>query len=142
MRGVMDNNIRCVLVKPHMKPKIIKIGNNTGSFRSCIGGSYCILHVPELGNRIGLIIREEGKVFTPEKNRPLFDESGKLCGCIYGNFFAVGMEDEVFRSLTDKELIQVTRLYEQPYQIMIDEHNNHFVACIPEQPWDSEAESC
>ena len=79
---------------------------------------------------------------TPEKNRPLFDESGILCGCIYGNFFAVGMEDEVFRSLTDKELIQVTRLYEQPYQIMIDEHNNHFVACIPEQPWDSEAESC
>jgi len=44
--------------------------------------------------------------------------------------------------LTDKELIQVTRLYEQPYQIMIDEHNNHFVACIPEQPWDSEVESC
>ena len=74
-----------------------------------------------MGDSIGLLVREEGHIFSPEKNRPLFDENGNVYGCIYGDFCVVGLEKQSFRSLTNKEVILVQRLYETPYNIIIDD---------------------
>ena len=132
----MNGNVRCILVRPHTLPEEITLNNTPSAFEERIGGSYIILTIPQLGDSIGLLVREEGHIFSPEKNRPLFDENGNVYGCIYGDFCVVGLEKQSFRSLTNKEVILVQRLYETPYNIIIDESNNHFVACIPETGWE------
>ena len=143
MKQKLNNSkIRCILVRPHRLPEILRINNSLSSFEKGVGGTVDRILVPELGDQICLLIRKEGFIFTPEKNRPLFDDKGNPYDCIYGSFFIVGMEGGAFRSLDDRELVRALRLYEQPYKIIIDDNNNHFIACIPEEPSEMEAVQC
>ena len=137
-----DSTIRCILVRPHKLPEIIQTNNSILSFEKGVGGTVEKILIPELGDKIVLLVRKEGSVFTPEKNRPLFDDKGNPYDCIYGSFFIVGTDGGTFRSLNDRELVTALRLYEQPYKIIIDDNNNHFIACIPEEPSEMEAVQC
>ena len=139
MKEQHENNlIRCLLVRPHRLPEELEIDNTIHAIEKVVGGKTAVMDIPELGSSIAVIIREEADVFTPEKNRPLFDREGKPCGCIYGDFIIAGIRNGSFRSLSDSELARAERNYRQPYEITIEEKNN-FVACIPEQPLKPEA---
>lgn len=132
------NLIRCLLVRPHRLPEELNIDNCLQAVEKLVGGKTSMMDIPELGSSIAVIIREEADIFTPEKNRPLFDKEGKPCGCIYGNFIVAGIRDGMLRSLSDSELAKAERNYRQPYEIIIEKKSN-FVACIPEQPLMPEA---
>lgn len=134
-----ERKIRCILVRPHQLPEELHIANTISSIEKQIGGSFTLMDIPELGNGIAVIIRKEADIFSPEKNRPLFDHDGRPYGCICGDFIVAGLSDGLFRSLSESEYVRVKRKYEQPYKIVIEKNNNNFVACIPEQPAGNEA---
>jgi len=108
------NLMRVVYVEPHKAPYIAEIESSLQGEQRAVGG---LIELIENDDGTCLIANEEAKLIGMEGNRRIFDGSV----IIAGPFFICGDGGEMFRSLTDEEVVKYMDRFAQPEDISHEE---------------------
>ena len=112
----MEEKLTVVKVEPQKMPEVVTIGSNLEELQKAVGGSIEVVYPYE--DYVGLLMNEEGKLLGMELNRALKDEYGQIYDIIAGTFYVVGLGEDDFCSLTDKQIETYLSKYDQPYLYM------------------------
>lgn len=112
----MEDMLTVVKVEPQKMPEVVTIGNSLEELQKAVGGNIEVVYPYE--DYVGLLMNEEGKLRGMELNRALKDEYGQIYDIIAGTFYVVGLGDDDFCSLTDRQIETYLGKYDQPYLYM------------------------
>lgn len=93
---LLEEKVKCLLVKPNEEPKVIEIPNTLESFQNVVGG---LIEVVRLSETVYLVCNEEGKLLNLPFNREIF--SGK--DYIAGDFIICAFDKNEDPTSLDKE---------------------------------------
>ncbi len=107
---MLEEKIKCLLVKPYELPKEIEIDNTLEAKQKLVGGWIEQAFIPK-DESIVLICNEEGKINGMKPNRDIGHD------IIFGPFLIVGndFENGGYKSLTDEQILN--------YKIRFDKHS-------------------
>lgn len=97
-----DNPMKILVVEPMNRPHVQEIDGSLASMQKLVGGT--IQTVYPFDDPVALICNDEGKLMNLPCNRFLYDEHRNPYDVICGTFFVVGVGDENFKSLTDRQI--------------------------------------
>lgn len=108
------NLMRVVYVEPHKAPYVADIARTLEAEQKAVGGL-----IEPIDNDDGtcLVGNEEAKLIGLEGNRRIGDGSSIMAGA----FFVCGDGGEVFRSLTDEEVVKYMERFAEPEEISKEE---------------------
>lgn len=99
------DTLTVVVVKAGELPEVAVIPNELHEFQRIVGGYIEVLYLPD---GTALVVNETGKIDGLEPNFEIcLDGEGRLWDEIVGDVFFVGVGEEDFVSLTDKEVIKI-----------------------------------
>jgi len=102
--------IKVLVVEPGRPPYPAEIPHNLESLQHQVGGLIQVLY-PFPSPDAAIVCNDEGKLLGLPWNRPLFDEQGNIYDIITGTFLVVGLTDDDFCSLTDKQITDYTTAF-------------------------------
>ncbi len=107
---MLEEKIKCLLVKPYELPKEIEIDNTLEAKQKLVGGWIEQAFIPK-DESIVLICNEEGKINGMKPNRDIGHD------IIFGPFLIVGndYENGGYKSLTSEQILN--------YKIRFDKHS-------------------
>jgi hypothetical protein len=104
-----DNSMKVLVVEPLKRPYVQEIDGSLASMQKLVGGT--IQAVYPFADPVALICNDEGKLMNLPCNRFLYDEHRNPYDVICGTFFVVGVGDENFKSLTDRQIRKYHEMY-------------------------------
>ena len=104
-----DNPMKVLVVEPMKRPHVQEIDGSLASVQKLVGGT--IQAVYPFDDPVALICNDEGKLMNLPCNRFLYDEQQNPYDVICGTFFVVGVGDENFKSLTDRQIRKYHEMY-------------------------------
>lgn len=110
-----DNLMRVVYVEPHKAPYIADIAHTLEAEQKAVGDG--LIELIDNGDGTFLVGNEESKLRGMDGNRRIGDGSS----IIAGPFFVCGDACEVFRSLTDEEVMRYMARFAEPEDIPPEE---------------------
>ena len=107
---MLEEKIKCLLVKPYELPEELVIDNTLEAKQKLVGGWIEQAFIPK-DESIVLICNEEGKINGMKPNRDIGHD------IIFGPFLIVGndFENGGYKSLTDEQILN--------YKIRFDKHS-------------------
>lgn len=108
----MQELIDVVVVEPGQKPYKKTIKNDLTKLQQEVDG-YIEVLCP-FKDRVAIVCNEEGKIVSMTPNRALFDDNGRVYDVISGTFLIVGLGEENFISLTEKQIESFIEIYKRP----------------------------
>lgn len=111
-----EEKITALLIKPYYEPQVVEISNTLEAKQKAVGGYIEVLH--PFDENVTLICNEEGKITGLALNRGLYDERGKLCEIIAGDFLLCAEKGEDFASLTPEQIAKYTARFKQPEEFI------------------------
>ena len=108
----MDEKMKVLVVEPMKTPYIKEIDKGLDSLQKEVGGYIEAVYPFE--DRVGIICNEEGKLLGLKLNRALRDDDGEIYDVISGTFLVVGLGDEDFTSLNDKQIEKFSEMFKSP----------------------------
>ena len=107
---MLEEKIKCLLVKPYELPEEIEIDNTLEAKQKLVGGWIEQAFLPK-DDSVVLICNEEGKINGMKPNRDIGHD------IIFGPFLIVGndFENGGYKSLTDEQILN--------YKIRFDKHS-------------------
>lgn len=107
---MLEDKIKCLLVKPYELPKEIEIDNTLEAKQKLVGGWIEQAFLPK-DDSVVLICNEEGKINGMKPNRDIGHD------IIFGPFLIVGndYENGGYKSLTSEQILN--------YKIRFDKHS-------------------
>ena len=107
---MLEEKIKCLLVKPYELPKEIEIDNTLEAKQKLVGGYIEHAFLPK-DDSVVLICNEEGKINGMKPNRDIGHD------IIFGPFLIVGndFENGGYKSLTSEQILN--------YKIRFDKHS-------------------
>ena len=107
---MLEEKIKCLLVKPYELPKEIEIDNTLEAKQKLVGGYIEQAFLPK-DDSVVLICNEEGKINGMKANRDIGHD------IIFGPFLIVGndFENGGYKSLTSEQILN--------YKIRFDKHS-------------------
>lgn len=107
---MVEDKIKCLLVKPYELPKEIEIDNTLEEKQKLVGGYIEQAFLPK-DDSVVLICNEEGKINGMKPNRDIGHD------IIFGPFLIVGndYENGGYKSLTSEQILN--------YKIRFDKHS-------------------
>lgn len=107
---MLEEKIKCLLVKPYELPKEIEIDNTLEAKQKLVGGYIEQAFLPK-DDSVVLICNEEGKINGMKPNRDIGHD------IIFGPFLIVGndYENGGYKSLTSEQILN--------YKIRFDKHS-------------------
>ena len=107
---MLEEKIKCLLVKPYELPKEIEIDNTLEAKQKLVGGYREQAFLPK-DDSVVLICNEEGKINGMKPNRDIGHD------IIFGPFLIVGndYENGGYKSLTSEQILN--------YKIRFDKHS-------------------
>lgn len=107
---MLEEKIKCLLVKPYELPKEIEIDNTLEAKQKLVGGWIEQAFLPK-DDSVVLICNEEGKINGMKPNRDIGHD------IIFGPFLIVGndYENGGYKSLTSEQILN--------YKIRFDKHS-------------------
>ena len=107
---MLEEKIKCLLVKPYELPKEIEIDNTLEAKQKLVGGYIEQAFLPK-DDSVVLICNEEGKINGMKPNRDIGHD------IIFGPFLIVGndFENGGYKSLTSEQILN--------YKIRFDKHS-------------------
>ena len=107
---MLEEKIKCLLVKPYELPKEIEIDNTFEAKQKLVGGWIEQAFLPK-DDSVVLICNEEGKINGMKPNRDIGHD------IIFGPFLIVGndFENGGYKSLTSEQILN--------YKIRFDKHS-------------------
>lgn len=107
---MLEEKIKCLLVKPYELPKEIEIDNTLEAKQKLVGGWIEQAFLPK-DSSVVLICNEEGKINGMKPNRDIGHD------IIFGPFLIVGndYENGGYKSLTSEQILN--------YKIRFDKHS-------------------
>ena len=112
-----DNLMKIVYVEPNRKPFVSEIEHKLDAEQKAVKGYIEVIYIGD--NDVCLVGNEEAKLMGMEGNRRIGEST-----IIAGPFFAVGLTEDDFRSLTDAEVEKYMECFKEPHQISQDEVNS------------------
>ena len=104
--------MKVIKVKPAIEPEVKEIECELETLQAEVEGYIqCIYPFDE---PVGIICNDEGKLIGLPLNRSLRDEDGEIIDIIAGNFLVVGLSEDNFCSLTDKQISKYMQLFRMP----------------------------
>lgn len=107
--------MKTLVVEPGKAPYRKEIGSDLKSLQHEVGGLIQALYPFE--DEVAIICNGEGKLHNLPPNRFLYDEEGNAYDLIAGTFLVVGLTEDDFGSLTEKQIEFYTELYADPPNI-------------------------
>ncbi len=104
-----DNPMTVLVVEPMKRPHVQEIDGSLASMQKLVGGT--IQAVYPFDDPVALICNDEGKLMNLPCNRFLYDEQRNPYDVICGTFFVVGVGEENFKSLTDRQIRKYHEMY-------------------------------
>lgn len=104
--------MKTVVVEPHRAAYEKEIGSDLESLQHEVGGLIQALYPFE--DDVALICNDEGKLHNLPPNRFLYDEEGNVYDLIAGTFLVVGLTEDDFGSLTEKQIETYLEMYPEP----------------------------
>ena len=104
-----DNSMKVLVVEPMKRPYVQEIDGSLASMQKLVGGT--IQAVYPFDDPVALICNDEGKLMNLPCNRFLYDEQRNPYDVICGTFFVVGVGEENFKSLTDRQIRKYHEMY-------------------------------
>lgn len=111
-----DTEMTVLVVEPEKKPYVKTISNGLSSLQHEVGGSIEAVYPFE--DEVALVMNENGKLDGLPLNRALYDNDGHIYDVIAGTFLVVGLGEEDFDSLTDRDVEKFSALYAVPQMFM------------------------
>lgn len=107
---MIEEKIKCLLVKPYELPQEIEIDNTLEAKQKLVGGWIEQAFLPK-DDSVVLICNEEGKINGMKANRDIGHD------IIFGPFLIVGndFENGAYKSLTNEQILN--------YKIRFDKHS-------------------
>lgn len=113
----MDNGkITVLVVEPQKKPYVKGIEPGLESLQREVGGY--IQAVYPFDSPCAIVCGEESKLNGEPLNRALRDDEGHIYDVIAGTFLVVGLGEETFTSLSDKNMKEMSELFGTPELFM------------------------
>lgn len=113
----MDNEkITVLVVEPKKKPYVKKIESGLESLQREVGGY--IQAVYPFDSPCAIVCDEEAKLKGSPLNRALRDDEGHIYDVISGTFLVVGLGEENFASLSDKDMKDMSERFGTPELFM------------------------
>lgn len=100
-----------VYVEPNRKPFVSEIEHTLKAEQKAVGGLIELVYNDD--GKTAVVCNEEGKLIGMEGNRRLDDGTS----IIAGPFFAVGLTEDDFRSLTESEVTKYMDRFKEPEEI-------------------------
>ena len=130
----MENKkMKVLVVEPMKKPYAKEIDSGLASLQHEVGGYIQAIYPWEEPR--ALVCDEESKLKGAELNRALRDEAGHIYDIVAGTFLIVGLSEDDFTSLTDKQIQQFSEKFAAPEMFL---RINHTIVVMPVE--DSEDE--
>lgn len=107
--------MKTVVVEPHRAAYEKEIGSDLESLQHEVGG--LIQAIYPFKDDVALICNDEGKLHNLPPNRFLYDEEGNAYDIIVGTFLVVGLTEDDFGSLTEKQIETYLEMYSEPPDI-------------------------
>ena len=105
-----DNLMKIVYVEPNRKPFVSEIEHKLDAEQQAVKGYIEVIYIGD--NDVCLVGNEEAKLMGMEGNRRIGEST-----IIAGPFFAVGLTEDDFRSLSDEEASKYMEVFKNPEQI-------------------------
>lgn len=121
----MQEYINAVIVKPGERAYKTTIKNNLETLQLHVGGYIEVLY--PFKEPVALICNEEGKINGAELNRAIVNEDGKVYDVIAGTFLIVGVDEDDFTSLTQKQADAFVEIYRHPQAFVRTKSGLHVV---------------
>lgn len=107
--------MKTVVVEPYRVAYEKEVGSDLESLQHEVGGFIEALY--PFKDDVALICNEEGKLHNLPPNRFLYDEEGNAYDLIAGTFLVVGLTEDDFGSLTEKQIETYLEMYSKPPNI-------------------------
>ena len=122
-----DNPLKVLVVEPMKRPYVQKIDGSLASMQKLVGGTIQAVYPFE--DPVALVCNDEGKLLTLPYNRFLYDENRNPYDVVCGTFFVVGVGEENFKSLTDRQIRKYHDMYSREFILPVQgkerkEHND------------------
>lgn len=101
----------CLKVEPHLAPYPVDVEDSLQSLQNEVDGFIEVVY-PLKDEPIAIICNEEGKLLNLEPNRTLYDDQGYPLDVICGTFLVVGLEEDHFTSLDQRQIHLLSMLLE------------------------------
>lgn len=101
--------MKIVVVEPQKPAYTKEIESGLESLQREVGG--LIQEIYLYGDKVALICNEEGKLHNLPPNRLLYDDTGEVYDIIAGTFLVVGLTEDNFGSLTEKQIETYLEVY-------------------------------
>lgn len=113
----MDNEkITVLVVEPEKKPYVKEIESGLESLQREVGGY--IQAVYPFNSPCAIVCDDEAKLNGKPLNRALRDDEGHIYDVIAGTFLIVGLGEENFTSLSDKDMKEMSERFAVPELFM------------------------
>lgn len=105
--------MKVVVVEPYKSAYEQEIDPNLKSLQGAVGGLIEVIY--PFSDSVGIICNDEAKLHNLPPNRILYDEeTGMPYDIICGTFLVVGLTEEDFGSLTEKQIETYLEMYSNP----------------------------
>lgn len=116
-----ENIMMALLIAPEKEPKQVCFENTLENLQGFVGG--WIESVRPFNDNVAIICNEEGKLDGLPLNRTISTDC--FHDIIAGNFLVVGIGEEDFCSLTEKQIDRYKEMFQEPeffkYPIKLDD---------------------
>lgn len=101
--------MKVLVVRPMEMPEVQEIDHTLSAMQELVGGT--IQAVYPFDDPVALVCNDEGKLLGLPWNRALTDDHGVPYDIVCGTFFVVGIGDEAFTSLTERQIEKYRKKY-------------------------------
>ena len=104
--------MKVLMVEPGKSPYETEIEGGLESLQAAVGGDIQATYPYD--DLVALICNEEGKYMGLPLNRALYDDEGRMCDIVAGNFLIVGLGEEDFTDLPAELMEKFSEQFKYP----------------------------
>ena len=108
-----DNLLKVLVVEPRKRPYVQEIDGSLASMQKLVGGTIQTVH--PFDDAVALVCHDEGKLLNLPYNRFLYDKNHQPYDVVCGTFFVVGVGEDNFKSLTDRQIRKYNDMYSREF---------------------------
>ena len=97
-----ENTLSVLKIAPGQYPQQVEIDNDLKALQQAVGG-FIGASYPFADDPVAIVYNDDGKLMGLPLNRALRDENGEMYDAVAGDFLVVGLGEEDFASLLNKD---------------------------------------
>ena len=101
--------MKVIMFNPGEKPYVTEIGNELKDLQQAVNGYIQIVYPYD--DPVALVLDEDGKLNGAPRNRPFYNDKGKLTDFLYGPFFLCGVGEEDLTDIPDELIAKYMSMF-------------------------------